>query len=271
LKKTHKSLLKNKIMSQYFRVFDLQAASGNFTGVLTANAGITANTSPITANAGITVTAGTSSFNARPKVDGTNVALVTDIPDPVETGFITRAWVNFDGGDHVGVYYNNGPAIRTVGSNIVSINMDGHGLATNNIVYLSFDNNDIVEGTYTVEVIDNNNFKITTAATTAKNTWCYLATITPRAGGNIKNISKFGADSNEDLRGRYVVNFNTPMQDANYAITAAGYQTYVGTSRADSNGAVNGRPLSAHAALITVVSFGSNLENWRYIMATFVR
>jgi hypothetical protein len=94
LKKIQASLLKNKIMSQYFRVFDLQAASGNFTGILTANAGITANTSPITANAGITantspitanagitVTAGASSFNARPKVNGTNVALITDISD----------------------------------------------------------------------------------------------------------------------------------------------------------------------------------------------
>jgi hypothetical protein len=53
-------------MSDFFKVFDLQAASGNFTGVLTANAGIT-------------VTAGASSFNARPTVSGVEVALVTDI------------------------------------------------------------------------------------------------------------------------------------------------------------------------------------------------
>lgn len=94
-------------MPQFFRVYDLKASSANFTGIvtanagirsntvgitanagitgnnlpITANAGITANNVVITANAGLTVTNGTSSFNARPKVNGTNVALVTDISD----------------------------------------------------------------------------------------------------------------------------------------------------------------------------------------------
>ena len=53
-------------MSQYFRVFDLQAANANFTGELTAGAGLN-------------VTSGTSSFHERPQVDGTDVALITDI------------------------------------------------------------------------------------------------------------------------------------------------------------------------------------------------
>jgi hypothetical protein len=55
-------------MSDFFKVLDLKAEKGDFNGLLTANDGLT-------------VTAGTSSFNARPKVNGTNVALITDLSD----------------------------------------------------------------------------------------------------------------------------------------------------------------------------------------------
>lgn len=62
-------------MSDFFRTLDLQARNADFTGT-------------ITGNAGLDITAGTSSFHARPKVDGTNVALVTDIISPENEPYI---------------------------------------------------------------------------------------------------------------------------------------------------------------------------------------
>lgn len=73
-------------ISKYFKVFDLRATSGFFSSLLTANAGITSNN-------GLSVTAGQSSFNQRPKVNGTSVALITDISDDSQP-YIQRIYID---------------------------------------------------------------------------------------------------------------------------------------------------------------------------------
>ena len=259
-------------MSQYFRVFDLQAASGNFTGVLTANAGITANTSPITANAGITantspitanagitVTAGASSFNARPTVAGVEVALITDTDGAGESNGATgdiKAWVNFNGLP-ANEITKTGTAVRVSGSETVTITITDHGLITNNVVYLNF-GSIITSGNYIVTFVDSSTFTIqtiggTTAASAITTTF---KTLSIRDSVNIHNVIR----TTSSTVGKYIVNFITPMFNDKYVFTTAGAAS-TNFDNVAGNVLVNGRPFNQYAIFVnTVRSDSANLD-----------
>jgi hypothetical protein len=124
---------------------------------------------------------------------------------------ICKAWVNFNGNTS-GTWDGGASTVtRIAGSTTATVTTtNAHGLTTGNIVYVL---TGVVADDYTVTVLTSNTFTITTVATTALNAVAItFQGSTIRSSYNVSSIAKVSG-------GNYTVNFQTPMADANYAIS----------------------------------------------------
>lgn len=119
-----------------------------------------------------------------------------------------RAWVNFNGISASGTYGRSGT--------LVTIAMTAHGMTTGQNANLTFSagtGGTATSGSYSVTVIDANNFTITDSASgTITGSPSVTRNIFIRASGNVSSIT-------DNSTGNYTVNFTTAMADANYAVT----------------------------------------------------
>ena len=122
--------------------------------------------------------------------------------------YSARAWVNFNGVPASGTYGRTGT--------LVTIAMTSHGMTTGQNANLTFSagtGGTATSGSYSVTVIDANNFTITDSASgTITGSPSVTRNIFIRASGNVSSITDNGT-------GDYTVNFTTAMADANYAVT----------------------------------------------------
>lgn len=121
-----------------------------------------------------------------------------------------RAWVNFDGS--VAGTFAGGVATvsRTLGSTTATITtVNDHNLITGNFVQAL---SGVASGGYVVTVTGSKTFTITTVATTALNSVAItFAFRFIRSSGNVNSVARRNT-------GNYIVNFSTPMTNANYSV-----------------------------------------------------
>jgi hypothetical protein len=121
-----------------------------------------------------------------------------------------RAWVNFDG-SVAGTFAGGVSTVsRTLGSTTATITtVNDHNLTTGNFVQAL---SGVASNGYAVTVTGSKTFTITTAATTALSSVAItFAFRLIRSSGNVNSVARRAT-------GDYVVNFSTPMTDANYCV-----------------------------------------------------
>lgn len=165
-------------------------AHGNITSA--GAIGSTANLPVITTTSGV-LTTGTFGTVANSFCQGNDARLAC------------QAWVNFNATSSAaltGTYSQSGGTTLTC-------TVTAHGLATNQIVWLTFTSGTAASSAYVVTVTGANTFTITTtAATTSGNVTVARRTI--RASNNVSSVTY-------NTTGDFFVNFSTAMTDANYA------------------------------------------------------
>jgi hypothetical protein len=122
--------------------------------------------------------------------------------------YAARAWVNFNGVPATGTYGRTGT--------LVTIGMTAHDMTTGQNANLTFSagtGGTATSGSYTVTVIDADNFTITDSASgTITGAPSVTRNLYIRASGNVASITDEGT-------GIYTVNFATAISDANYAVS----------------------------------------------------
>ena len=154
--------------------------------------GSTANLPVITTTSGV-LTTGTFGTAANSFCQGNDARLAC------------QAWVNFNATSSAalsGTYSQSGGTTLTC-------TVTAHGLANNQIAWLTFTSGTAASSAYVVTVTGANTFTIqTTAATTSGNVSVMRRTI--RASNNVSSVAY-------NTVGDFFVNFATAMSDANYA------------------------------------------------------
>lgn len=154
--------------------------------------GSTANLPVITTTSGV-LTTGTFGTAANSFCQGNDARLAC------------QAWVNFNATSSAAL----SGSYTQVGGTTLTCNVTAHGLATNQIVWLTFTSGTATSSAYVVTVTGANTFTITTtAATTSGNVTVARRTI--RASANVSSVTY-------NATGDFFVNFSTAMTDANYA------------------------------------------------------
>lgn len=119
------------------------------------------------------------------------------------TGSPVKAWVNFSGVPLNGTYGRVGT--------LITVAMTAHGMTTGQVASLSFTTGGATSGSYTVTVLDANNFTVTdsisgsTSGNVTRNNFI-------RGSFNVSSVT-------DNSTGDYTVNFTTAMVDANYSIS----------------------------------------------------
>ena len=119
------------------------------------------------------------------------------------TGSPVKAWVNFSGVPLNGTYGRVGT--------LITVAMIVHGMTTGQVASLSFTTGGATSGSYTVTVLDANNFTVTdsisgsTSGNVTRNNFI-------RGSFNVSSVT-------DNSTGDYTVNFTTAMVDANYSIS----------------------------------------------------
>ena len=174
-----------------------------------------------------------------------------------------RAWVNFDGSVEGTFAGGVSTVSRTLGSTTATITtVDDHNLTTGNFVQAL---SGVASGGYAVTVTGSKTFTITTAATTALSSVAItFAFRLIRSSGNVNSVARRNT-------GDYIVNFSTPMTDANYSVCCS-----TGTGTTSSNAIVAFSPYNdtqeAEYAIIGTLrleGFGDFVRNDRpFVQAT---
>ena len=126
--------------------------------------------------------------------------------------YACRAWVNFNATSSAAI---TGTYTQSGGTTI-TCTVNGHGMATNQVAWLTFTTGTAPSTAYAVTVTGANTFTVqAAAATTSGNVTVQRRTI--RASGNVSSVAY-------NATGDYFVNFATAMADVNYAavVTAGG-------------------------------------------------
>jgi len=126
-----------------------------------------------------------------------------DVDTTAATGSPVKAWVNFSGVPLNGTYGRVGT--------LITVAMTAHGMTTGQVASLSFTTGGATSGSYTVTVLDANNFTVTdsisgsTSGNVTRNNFI-------RGSFNVSSVT-------DNSTGDYTVNFTTAMVDANYSIS----------------------------------------------------
>jgi hypothetical protein len=133
--------------------------------------------------------------------------------------FGVRAWAKlnpFVGASRTGAY-KTGTYARTATETTVS-GMTDHGLKANDVIRLDFTSGSGTDGLYTVaSVVSTSSFVVAhTGSATSGNVTAQFIQI--QASGNVSTATWY--DSGD---ARFVVNFTTPMPNANYASAGSGH------------------------------------------------
>jgi hypothetical protein len=176
--------------------------------------------------------------------------------DGAQTGsapiYGVRAWVNFDGTDTAGNI--TGTASRTSPSTIATISMSGHGLKSDQYVFLDFASG-ITDGVYEVTFVDSNTFTINTAAsTTVSGVSVTFVKATITSSGNIDFVSR-------SATGKYVVNFLTEMPNSNYIYSGSSIDASASSNSDMILGRINGGVKTTKAIELSVVNSGTIPSN----------
>jgi hypothetical protein len=184
---------------------------------------------------------GTASFDgsANATIAGTiaNNAVTSAKLGATERLQLCKAFVNFDGTTS-GTWAGGASTVtRTAGSTTATITTtNNHGLTTGNSIYAL---SGVVAGSYVITVLTSTTFNITTVATTALSAVAItFQGSTIRSSYNVSSVTKNGA-------GDYVINFATPMTDANYSFAFSG-------KRPDSAGTLFTTPVTPTASALRV-------------------
>lgn len=174
--------------------------------VTISNAGVTA----ITAGSIVTADLADAAVSAA-KLDGAQSGSA-----PI---YGCRAWVNFDGttnADLGGTYSQSGTTI--------TVTATAHNLKVGHSVYLDFTTGNATDlWTTVVTAADANTFTVTglTSETTSGSVTLLRQSI--YASGNVSTVARIAV-------GRYAINFNTSMADANYALVVGGPSLAAGST-----------------------------------------
>jgi hypothetical protein len=211
------AIVESKLATDAVTTAKIKDSTGASDGVTTAKLATGAVTEDKLADNAVT--------NAKLDDDAVNTAEITDAAvtapklNGAQTGsapiYGVRAWVNFDSttaDDLTGTYSRTSP------STTATISITSHGLITGQYVYLDFSAG-TTDGIYQVTVVDANSFTVTTVATTTQSsTAVTLPRVTILEQGNVSFVSKVST-------GRFIVNFTTPMPNANYCYCGSGKDT----------------------------------------------
>jgi hypothetical protein len=178
-----------------------------------------------------------------------------------------RAWVNFDGKSNDDL---SGSYTRS-GSTTVIVNITAHGLIAGNRVYIDFtvgSGTAPFDGIYEVTApITSDSFAVTSSVATGSTGTAVLKRKTIRAGGNISCVSAAGSSpvvppsSNLSTQnGVYILNMAFAMPDSNFVISGAINENGAMAS-GDGNLAINGFAVNSSCAYLTVVNFGSAIDD----------
>lgn len=121
-----------------------------------------------------------------------------------------RAWANIDTGA-AGTTLT-GTASRTSGNAIVTVNVNGHGFETGDIVGMNFASG-VTDGRYEITKSDNNQFTFTSAATTSV---AAVGVTIVKLSGTLGNISSITRNS----AGSFAINFFSLLPTSGYSVTA---------------------------------------------------
>lgn len=131
----------------------------------------------------------------------------TITPSMLNSAFLIKAWVNFDGtvADNIGGTYSRSGTTVTITTTV------NHGLIVGHKIYLDFTSGAATDGSF--EVVSVTSPTVFTITHTASGTTSGNVTLNRRkinAGGNVSNVAYIGT-------GQYIVNFAVSLPDSFYA------------------------------------------------------